>query len=358
MNLNVDLGAIEWRKLRPSRRVLSWLLAAVVLVALCAGVWRYLNHPPRPWLVRWRLNRYLAKEAQTSDFKVDFPFPSPAEMARKSPREAEDGDPKGSRTGKDFDTLRDDYFTAKTAALKVEAEISAAEAKASRATNSIPPNLQAQRSDLEAKERQIEPIVADLWELQHKLFADADSALGQASRKLVSDVSAQIGSADSYPQMYRGIGKELWVARQLLQSRNADHRRVGITLAIAAATNAVTATMNGWVAGRICEAYILPNMDVATDASRQSEFNADNLMRLCADFFRRNNEWNNVVRIYDDYIAHAPNSQRADWARIQVADAYQQAGDLKESIAYLRKIQNTNDFRVGRRITFMQRQLR
>ena len=57
----------------------------VLLTAVSAApflTWRYITPPPRPWLVRWRLDRYLANEAHTGNFKTDFPFPAKSEMGK------------------------------------------------------------------------------------------------------------------------------------------------------------------------------------------------------------------------------------------------------------------------------------
>src|SRR5262245_60374790 len=87
------------------------LLGALTLAAGGYAFWKYETDPPRPWLVRWRLERYLKKQAHTSDLKVDFPFPSKAEMAQASPKSKDkSASSKSSQTGKDFETLRNEYF--------------------------------------------------------------------------------------------------------------------------------------------------------------------------------------------------------------------------------------------------------
>ncbi len=77
----MDLREIDFKKLRLSKR--TWLLLLTGAFFVAAGIfgWRHVTHPPQPWLVRWNLNRYLARQAHNGNFKVDFPFPSKAEMA-------------------------------------------------------------------------------------------------------------------------------------------------------------------------------------------------------------------------------------------------------------------------------------
>src|SRR4051812_17608556 len=116
---NPRVTKVKQRRL--SRRDL-WTLATVVVFAV-AGValtWHYLTHPPRPWLVRWKLDRYLKSESHASNFKVDFPFPSKAEMAAPKTKATEAPPKVGSRTGKSFEALREEYLSKKTAATALE----------------------------------------------------------------------------------------------------------------------------------------------------------------------------------------------------------------------------------------------
>src|SRR4051812_35661926 len=94
----------------PSRKNLFRLGIVLVLVAGLFGLWRWLSNPSPPWLVRWKLEHYLKKQAHTGNFKTDFQFPSKTDMARKAPKPAENPRiSKGTLTGKDFETLRTEY---------------------------------------------------------------------------------------------------------------------------------------------------------------------------------------------------------------------------------------------------------
>ena len=48
-------------------------------------------------------------------------------------------------------------------------------------------------------------------------------------------------------------------------------------------------------------------------------------------------EYDNVARNYKIYLASATTLARKDWARSQIADAYQQSGDFKEALHYLKE---------------------
>src|SRR6266480_2650197 len=73
----------------PIRKLLI-ILACVFLPAIAGiAVWKYISDPPKPWLVRWRVARYLKKQSGRSDFKIEFPFPSPTQMATALPKEGD-----------------------------------------------------------------------------------------------------------------------------------------------------------------------------------------------------------------------------------------------------------------------------
>lgn len=372
----------------PARRTLWLALACVAALAAGFGVWRYLTYSPPAWMVRWKLDRYIKSHAGTGNFKVDFPFPSKDEMARTPQRrDAVAAPTKGPRTGKDFDTLRDEYFSLKSGALQLERDIdrsaaslrdvtarietvsrqlASAEADAA-ATNAS--SLQSEQADLRvraeglqkkagarpqllAKETDLEPIVDDLWAFQKGFQAEADATgttaaneLNAARNKFSDEIREQFGRAGSYGEMYRLIGCELWVAKRLLASANPYHRRAGVTLAFDASRHALNDAQNGWVAARICEGIILPHRDLADDPNRRSAFNPENFLNQCVDIFRSNQEFNNVVGVYKSYLDGAGTPQRADWARAQLAMTYQRAGDPKEALHYLRAIRDTNEYR-------------
>src|SRR5258706_15803323 len=99
------------------------LLAAIAEIA----VWKYISDPPKPWLVRWRVARYLKKQSGRSDFKIEFPFPSPAQMATALPKKGDGVEIvlKGKLTGKDFGALKTEYISLKSSALALERKIAA-----------------------------------------------------------------------------------------------------------------------------------------------------------------------------------------------------------------------------------------
>lgn len=380
---DVDLRQVDLKKMRISRGAVIWTCLAVAVVATAFVAWRYINHPPRPWLVRWRLDKYLAKQAHTSDFKTEFPFPAKSEMTRG--QGANENIPtKGSRTGKDFETLREEYIDAKLASLALlgqvkRSEANLAEAKpklealtkeladAQAANNETNAALvvsnstalrheisgwektAARRAEVKAKDQEIEPVVDDLWEFQKAWAANEDDvgsgALIKARSELIKTTDENLRGASSYDSMYRSIGQELFVAKQLLESGNPEHRRQGVLIALAAARQSVSQIKNGSVAARICEGYVLPHLDLATDRNPRSTFNEDNLLNQCTDYFRQNDEFNNIVRTYRLALSHAKAPEQKDRLRSQIARACEQAGDAKGALQAVREIKDTNAYR-------------
>lgn len=397
MKGDIDLREISWSKLRLTRQRWALLLVAVGVAAVLALSWRYVTHPPKPWLVRWKLDRYLKKESHAGSFRVDFAFPTKAEMAKPKEKPSAPAVPVGTRTGKTFEALREEYLAQKTAAVAVERVVVRAESELKNSTAQLEAltrqiaaggaevaNLESnattlreklaglrqapsRRAEWQEKEQAIAPLEEDLWEFQKKFAAESgfsesssQAALVRARAQFTDHSEQQLRSATSYDAMYKIIGQELFVAKGLLASGNPDHRRQGVTIALSASRHASDYAVNGGVAARIVEGYVLPNLDLANDANRRSLFNEENLLGQCANIFQRNFEYNNVVRTYEIYLADVKNPARADWAHERIGEAYESAGDLKSALKAYREIRNTNDFRnlFQRQIPRLERQLK
>ena len=225
----------------------------------------------------------------------------------------------------------------------------------------------SRRPELLEKEQVIAPIEDDLWEFQRGFAASASVAAAAANAPLVkarleltSESAKKLATAASYDAMYKIIGQELFVAQGLLGSGNPDHRKQGVTLAMSASQHATTYAVNGGVAARICEGYILPNLDLANDTNRRSLFNEENLLGQIAATFQRNFEYDNMVRTYQIYLAAVKSAPRADWARSQIGYAYEQAGDAKHALQAFREIRDTNSYRgvFTRDVPRLQKQLK
>ena len=380
---------------RPAKSALDVDLRKLVIIGviLLAGgaawaLWHRLTHPPPGWMVRWQVGRYLKKQSVTGSFQVKFPFPSKAEMAAPAARPAGKDDPmaKGKRTGRDFDTLAKLYIDLKLSILALERlsppneadlklfkerleqstkEIAAARTAGRTNTSGLETRVTGlqrrvamlekaagAQAELQAQQVALEPIVADLWDFQRAWEAELAAAelaptneLARARAQLSAEVQRRLAEAKSYGVMYQAIGEELWVAKGLLASGNPAHRRLGVGLALEASHNAMEGAENGWLAARICEGYVWPNVDVATDSNRRSPFNLENLLEQCAEIFRGNDEVETTARNYQILLAHAPSPQRADAARAQIGMVYARNDAPKQALYWLRQIKATNDFR-------------
>ncbi len=380
-----------------------WVVVGLLLAVGGFALWNYVTHPPKPWLVRWRVTRYLKKEAGTSNLKIEFPFPSKKEMAQASPRPKEEAEAakNGKLTGKDFDTLKSEYITLKTSVVVLEREIARSEAElkgksaqleqlskelaqvqaGADATNNVAllaarvENLRAEvaglntkssaQPELKTKQEALVPIVTDLWDFQRTWIAENEAAEGSGSNllakarvKLAADTRTKLDEAGSYGAIYKLIGQELWVADKLFASANPDHQRTAIRIALQASQHAVGDAQNGWLAGSICAGYIWPHLDAA-DTTRRSQLSLENLLNECVNIFRQNNDWPSVVRSYEILLEKSKGTPRADAARAQITMTYEQAGDLKLALHYLREIQATNDYAgMLRRIPRLEKQLK
>ncbi len=307
---------------------------------------------------------------------------------------------KGSRTGKDFDSLAQEYTQMKISALVMEYEIpeseaelkqakprlerlkkQLADAQAAGATNRTVLAAQvrgleqrvaglekkaAAGPELQKTEAALGPMLADLVDFQKVFDVEAKSPettsnnkLNSARDQFIGQLQGDLDKATSYSAIYTIIGKQLWVASVLLDSANPEHQRVGLSLALRASRTAMNDAANGWLGARICDGYILPHLDLATDTNRRSQFNLDTLLNECANIYRDNIEQQSVVRTYKMLLAQATTPQRADGARAQIGMAYEQNGELKEALSYYRQIKATNDYRwLTRQVSRLEQQLK
>ncbi len=392
------------QKLKPFHRKLVITLAALALVAGGAVVyWQFFTDPPPTWVARWRISRYLKKQSDKSNFKIDFRFPTRQQMARApGSTTAPSNLLTGALTGKDFEALRNQYLALERSVLGLERDIAdqqrtleqrrerlqsqdppasatpatAGETNASprpgRANNirngiaSLEKNLAAKQQALEAKNKELAPIVSDLWAFQRVWAAQREaveatgtSELAGALRELMSDMRASFEEADSYPRIYALIGQELWVARRLFSSANPQHRLAALSLARQAGKDALNYAENGWLASRICEAYVWPSLDLVAKPGPGAATTLEILLNECADIFRRSDETQSLIRNYHLLLAKTANPQRADMARVELAFVHERAGDYAQALHYLKEVKRTNDFaRPLRRIPWLEQQVK
>ncbi len=188
-----------------------------------------------------------------------------------------------------------------------------------------------------------------------KMFRrNPDSPRRDLSRnELTRDFRNRLGEAADYKTIYGLIGEQLWIADQFLARK--DTREAGVLVAIEANRAALDPAMNGWLAARICEAYLWPSLEWAD--AKETRLDPEALLNVADDAFRSAGETNNIIRNYELIIRKTPKSARADGARFRLARLYEEQADYESALRSLREMQNTNSPPLQRRITFLQQRL-
>jgi hypothetical protein len=174
--------------------------------------------------------------------------------------------------------------------------------------------------------------------------ASDSNQLMQAQADFLREIAQKFDAAINYGTMYELIGQELWVAGRLFGSANPMHRMVGLRLVRQACRDTLYHVQNPWLAARICEGYIWPNLDITDHVNGRAVLGLDNVLNDCADIFRQAEEDVKVVQNYQLMLAALANTPRVDWARFQLSSAYERAGNYREAVHYLKEIKATNNF--------------
>ncbi|MGC8743484.1 MAG: hypothetical protein ACP5T0_06365 [Verrucomicrobiia bacterium] len=354
-----------------------------VLIGGIAGGWSYITNSKPSWYVKWKIQRYLKQQTGKRGFQTDFQFPSKREM-QTVPDVLKTNKPSenlvGKLTKKDIKTLRAEVdvlsvsnktLTAEIDNLKKTIEQKKADiAKSQGSTSTGQPtsigtnnteiaNLQStlasKQEQLNSLRKQIDTYWQDIKEIQGQINAQQQALLGSitlsptnalvvAQNEFMKKTREKLNQATTYRAMYEAIGQELWVADALLESVNPAFRKVGLGIARQAALDAQNYAENYWLAARIYEGYLLPNLYDATDPNWKMPLSMENILNESVQAFRNVEETNNVIRAYHTMIEKTGGSARADWSRVQLSVIYEQMGDLKSAIKYLKEIQNTNNF--------------
>lgn len=380
---------MENRTQKSTIRISGWIVVCVVIAALLiAGIiggYAYITTNPSPKIVKWKIQRYLKNQTLKSSFKTNFPFPSDKELSTVPEvlkPSAAVTNPVGKVTKKDFQTLRVEVDRLSVSNKAVRADIAnlqkaldekkAEIQKLKAATNQTDAiaaqiktlgdtitNLQTQieekRKIADAIVKELDPYWQDFKELrdqvnnyqqqvQAALNLSPTNEFVLAFTNYLTSTRQRLNQATTYKGMYEVIGEELWVADKLLQSLNPAYRKYGLSMARQAALDARNYAENYWLSARIYEAYLLPNLQDATDPNWKMPLSMENVLNESVQAFSNVEETNNVLRAYSTFIEKVGGSARADWSRLQIALIHEQFGNYKEAIKYLKEIQNTNNF--------------
>jgi hypothetical protein len=176
-----------------------------------------------------------------------------------------------------------------------------------------------------------------------------------AQAQLTREFRSQINQAADYKTMYRLIGEELWIVDQLMADSDARKQAGGVTVAAEVGRVALSDAGSPWLAARIYEGYVWPQLERA--GTNQVRFDVDAAMDLAEDAFREAGETNNLVLNYRLLIAKAPQSPRTDKMRVRAAALLDEMGELAEALGYLKEIKNPSS-RVQKRIESLEARLR
>lgn len=173
-----------------------------------------------------------------------------------------------------------------------------------------------------------------------------DLALSYQAADFSRHIRTNVNAAASYEVIYANIGRMLWTTDGLLAGSDPALQRQGVLFAETAADYAARDALNGWLAARICEAYLWPNLAcVERGAPPAAAAAVDAILQTCGDNFSRAGEPRNVVKNLKLRLARAQNEQRADSLRVYLGDALEQTGDAAGAVAVYRAVQHSNHVR-------------
>jgi hypothetical protein len=175
--------------------------------------------------------------------------------------------------------------------------------------------------------------------------------------QLAREFRAQINQAMDYKTMYRLIGEELWIVDQLMADAEPRRKDLGVTLASEAGRASLSDAGSPWLAARIYEGYLWPQLEMMDSTTNKTRLDIDALMDLAEDAFREAGETNNLIRNYKLLITKAPQSPRADKMRIRLAALLDEGGQWAEALAYLKQIKIPSN-RVQSRIASLEAKIK
>lgn len=368
-----------------SGRVIVCVVIAAILIAGIIGGYAYITTNPSPKIVKWKIQRYLKNQGIKKGYQPSLQLPSERELSTVPEilkPSATVTNPVGNLTKKDFQTVRTELDKLSNSNKAVRAEIAnlqksldekkAEFAKLKAATNqtdavvgqiktleetikNLENQIKEKRQVADELAKEIDPLSKDFNELRNKINTYQQEVqlamnLSPTNQFVLSftnylkETRQKLNGAQTYREMYQIIAEELWLADKLLESAHPGYRKYGLSLARQAALDSQNYALNEWLAARIYEAYLLPNLQDATDPNWKMPLSMENVLNESVQAFRNIEETNNVLRAYSMFIDKVGGTARADWSRLQIALIHEQFGNYKEAIKYLKEIQNTNNF--------------
>jgi hypothetical protein len=345
------------------------LLALVSLMVVAAGIYgggllyrRIQGVPKSPEQVRKEIYSYLRDKSRTREFTAAQPAATGQEALRLT---------------NELAALRAELESANTNLAHLQQEMRAVRsvqprqsadtngmAVAQGPTNAPPLDASSRQAriaslmkELQATQERQNEKQRELRKTQKALSRLGDEA-GSTYVRLGKELRQQIKEAATWEALYAALGNELRTAEQWLASSEMPARRAGLELAEQARLHAASDASSDWLAARIVEGFIFPNLEVA-DAGRQGTGNADQLLTSASVTFRSAEETNNLIRTAELLIARTSSPVRADYARSQLAYVYEQLGEYPQALDLLRAVKSSNLVaQVQRRIPGLEKRVK
>lgn len=204
----------------------------------------------------------------------------------------------------------------------------------------------AKTKEVASLQEQLAAKTKEVQELNRTLLAkqqDAGTQMAQFRR----DMTKKVNEASTYEGIYFTVGQQLFVADKLLASKDPIEQQQALSLAIEAAQHAGQGAEQHWLAARICEAYLLPNLALA-DARGRIGYTPEAILTQCTAAFERAEELPNVIRTLQTSLDRIGTNAplRADSVRYQLGYALERSERLDEALRRYKGItENTNLFR-------------
>jgi len=162
-----------------------------------------------------------------------------------------------------------------------------------------------------------------------------------------------IKESPDYKTTYRLIGENLARVDELQLSEDPERIEDGLALAAAASRAALDPAVDGWLAARIAEAYLWPNLEKAP-ASDKGGIDPASLLDISEDAFEAADELDNLVRNYRLMIARGDQPGKTDKFRVRLAKVLESQDNFAEALRVLRQVQDTNNPSLARHISGME----
>lgn len=216
--------------------------------------------------------------------------------------------------------------------------------------------LAAMQNEVKALKEQLKEKDATAITARRELAAK-EQALAYQHQNFARLVRTNIANAGSYAAIYTWIGRTLWTADRLLASGDAADQRSGALLAHDAVTYAIQNAENHWLAARISEGWIWPNLE-KFDAAGKPRAMLSQVLQTTAEAFNRASETNNLVKNFRLRLEYAQTPRAADNIRYNLANVLEQSGETKEALDLYRSISDTNYLTYAeRRIAWLEKRL-